>query len=67
MYALTRPEVAIPVHGERRHIVEHVKLAKKLQIPEAIEVSNGSWVHLAPGKARIIDEVQSGKLALNGS
>ena len=67
MYALTRPEIAIPVHGERRHIAEHAKLAKKLQIPEAIEVNNGSLVHLAPGKARVIDEVQSGKLALNGS
>ena len=67
MYALTRPEVAIPVHGERRHIAEHAKLAKTLQIPEAIEVNNGSFVHLAPGKAQIIDEVQSGKLALNGS
>ena len=67
MYALTRPEIAIPVHGERRHIAEHAKLAKKLQIPEAIEVNNGSLVHLAPGKARVIAEVQSGKLALNGS
>ena len=67
MYALTRPEVAIPVHGERRHIAEHAKLAKELQIPEAIEVNNGSLVLLAPGKARVIDEVQSGKLALNGS
>jgi len=67
MYALTRPEVAIPVHGERRHIAEHAKLAKKLQIPQAIEVNNGSLVLLAPGKARVIDEVQSGKLALNGS
>ena len=67
MYALTRPKVAIPVHGERRHIVEHAKLARELQIPEAIEVSNGSLVHLAPGKARVIDEVQAGKLAVNGS
>ncbi|MBT07565.1 MAG: hypothetical protein CMM32_11765 [Rhodospirillaceae bacterium] len=67
MYALTRPKIAIPVHGERRHIAEHAKLAKKLQIPLAIQVNNGSLVHLAPGKARVIDEVESGRLALNGS
>ena len=67
MYALTRPKIAIPVHGEPRHIMEHAKFARELQISQAIEVSNGSLVHLAPGKAQVIDQVHSGRLALNGS
>ena len=36
MYAWARPRIAVPVHGEKRHIREHVKLALELQIPEAI-------------------------------
>ena len=67
MYALTRPELAIPVHGERRHIAEHVKFALELQIPEAIKVSNGLLVHLAPGPAKVLGEVDSGKLGVDGS
>ena len=67
MYALTRPELAIPVHGERRHIAEHVKFSRELQIPEAIEVSNGLLVHLAPGPATVLGEVDSGKLGVDGS
>ena len=67
MYALARPRIAIPVHGERRHIAEHVKFSRELQIPEAIEVSNGLLVHLAPGPAAIIEEVYSGKLGVDGA
>ena len=67
MYSLTRPRIAIPVHGERRHIAEHVKFSRELQIPEAIEVSNGLLVHLAPGAATVLGEVDSGKLGVDGS
>ncbi|MFP6756488.1 MAG: MBL fold metallo-hydrolase RNA specificity domain-containing protein, partial [Alphaproteobacteria bacterium] len=66
MYNWVRPRVAIPVHGERRHIAEHAALARSLQIPEAVEVSNGAMVRLAPGPARIIDHVSNGRLAVDG-
>jgi len=29
-------DIAVPVHGERRHLLEHVKLAQLLQVPEAL-------------------------------
>jgi len=56
----------VPVHGERRHIVEHAAYAKSLQVPQAIAPRNGSLVRLAPGKAEIIDLVPAGRLYLDG-
>ncbi len=67
MYAWARPRIAIPVHGEQRHIREHVKLALELQVPEAIGPQNGDLVRLAPGTAAIIDEVPSGRLYVDGA
>ena len=66
MYQWVRPKVAVPVHGERRHILEHAAYAKSLQIPDAVTPRNGDLIRLAPGKARIIDEVPHGRLLLDG-
>jgi ribonuclease J len=67
MYAWLRPRVAVPVHGEIRHLTEHVRLAKSLQVPQALLAPNGSVVRLAPGPATIIDEAPHGRLMLDGS
>jgi ribonuclease J len=67
MYAWARPRIAVPVHGERRHILEHVKLAQELQIPEAIAPNNGDLIRLAPGPVALIDEVPAGRLYVDGS
>ncbi len=67
MYQWLRPRIAVPVHGERRHLVEHVAFAKSLQIPETVLAPNGSLVRLAPGPAAVIDEVESGRLHLSGN
>lgn len=67
MYSWLRPQIAVPVHGEERHLMEHVRLAKSLQIPEALHAPNGSVVRLAPGPATIIDEAPHGRLHLDGT
>lgn len=67
MYQWVRPEIAVPVHGERRHIMEHAAYAKSLQVPQAITPRNGSLIRLAPGSAEILDEVPAGRLMLDGS
>ncbi|MBW3558539.1 MAG: ribonuclease J [Proteobacteria bacterium] len=66
MYQWARPEIAIPTHGERRHLMEHVILAKELQVPQAIAPHNGEIIRLAPGRAEIIDEVPNGRLFVDG-
>lgn len=67
MYQWARPRIAIPVHGEKRHIREHVKLAQALQVPETIAPKNGDLIRLAPGPVALIDEVPSGRLFVDGS
>ncbi|HEY5072982.1 MAG TPA: ribonuclease J [Caulobacteraceae bacterium] len=65
MYRWARPRIAVPTHGERRHLLEHAALARDLQVPQAIAPRNGDMVLLAPGEARIIDEVPSGRLYID--
>src|SRR5580658_2519429 len=62
MYQWARPQIAIPTHGERRHLIEHVNLARDLQVAEAIAPRNGDMVRLAPGTAEVIDETPAGRL-----
>jgi ribonuclease J len=62
MYQWARPRIAVPTHGERRHLLEHVNLARDLQVAEALAPRNGDMVRLAPGRATIIDEVPAGRL-----
>jgi ribonuclease J len=66
MYQWANPKIAIPVHGEMRHLREHVALAKSLQVPEALMTRNGGLMRLAPGPAEVIDEVPHGRLHLDG-
>jgi ribonuclease J len=66
VYQWVRPKIALPVHGELRHMVEHAALARACQVPETIVAPNGTLVRLAPGPAEIIDHVRAGRLARDG-
>jgi ribonuclease J len=67
MYQLVRPKIAVPTHGETRHIHEHAKFARALQVPETVEAKNGSVILLAEGRALEIATVQSGYVAVDGA
>ncbi len=66
MYQWVRPQIAVPVHGEARHIHEHVALARQCQVPQAVEAANGAVIRLAPGPAEIVARVPHGRLGLDG-
>lgn len=66
MYQWARPQIAVPTHGERRHLLEHVAFAKDMQVPQALAPRNGDLIRLAPGPAEVIDEVPAGRLFLDG-
>ncbi|MBT3557953.1 MAG: ribonuclease J [Rhodospirillales bacterium] len=67
MYHLAKPQIAVPVHGEARHMIEHAKLARECQVQQAIVSENGSMISLTPGKVGVVDQVPSGRLALEGN
>jgi ribonuclease J len=66
MYQWAKPQIAVPVHGERRHILEHAAFALTLQVPQSVAPRNGDMIRLAPGEPVVIDEVPSGRLLLDG-
>ena len=66
VYQWIRPRIAVPVHGELRHMVEHAALARDCQVPETVVAPNGSLVRLAPGPAEVIDNVHVGRLVRDG-
>lgn len=66
MYQLVRPQIAVPVHGEARHLAEQAHLAKQCQVPETAVTANGDVLRLAPGRAQIVAGVPHGRLAVDG-
>ena len=68
MYNWIKPKSVIPVHGEHRHMIEHINFAKEMQVPHPIKVENGDIVRLYPGeKPEIYDKAPSGRLYVDGS
>ena len=67
MYQLARPKLAVPVHGELRHLREHARLALECQVPMAIAAENGAMIRLGPGKPQITGTVPVGRLAADGN
>ena len=67
MYQWVRPKIAVPVHGEARHLVGQAEIAKECQVPEVLVGKNGALMRLAPGPAAIVDEVWTGRLVLDGT
>lgn len=67
MYQHVRPRISIPVHGERRHLEEHARLALECQVQDAIVNENGGLIRLAPGKPEVIEQVRAGRLAWDGN
>jgi len=68
MYQWVKPNCVIPVHGEHRHMIEHINFAKEMQVPNSVQVENGDIVKLYPGnKPEIYDKAPSGRLYLDGN
>jgi ribonuclease J len=67
MYQWLRPRALVPIHGEARHLYEHVSFARECGIAHALVAENGSIVRLAPGEPEVVDRVRSGRLAFDGS
>ena len=68
MYKWVKPQCVIPVHGEHRHMSEHVSFAKEMQVPKTLLIENGDIIKILPGnKPEIIDKAPSGKVYLDGN
>ncbi len=66
MYQMIRPRIAIPVHGEARHLAAHAHLARECQVEEALVIENGDLIRLDRGGGAVVDEVPVGRIASDG-
>ena len=68
MYNWVKPKCVIPVHGEHRHMIEHINFAREMQVPYPVQVENGDIVRLSPGQfPEVYDKAPSGRLYLDGN
>lgn len=67
MYAWVRPQILVPVHGEARHLQAQAALGLECGIPKAVIPENGTLIHLASGLPKIIDQVPTGRLGIDGN
>ena len=68
MYNWIKPKCVIPVHGEHRHMIEHINFAKDMKVPYPVQVENGDIVKLSPGEKPVVyDKAPSGRLYLDGN
>jgi ribonuclease J len=67
LYAWTRPNTAIPAHGEDLHLAEHAVFAAAQGVPNVVRARNGDIVVLAPGQPAIVGQVQNGRLLKDGN
>ncbi len=66
LYGWLRPRVAVPMHGESRHLKEHAALARRFGAEKAYPVVDGEIVRLAPEPSGVIDEAPVGRRYRDG-
>ncbi|MEM8574041.1 MAG: ribonuclease J [Pseudomonadota bacterium] len=66
LYAWLKPDIAVPMHGEGRHLEAHAELAEDLGVGQVIRARNGTMVKLLPKPAAIVDDVPVGRLYRDG-
>ena len=63
---IVNPQVVIPMHGEHRHLREHVRLAEKNRRAGVLAV-NGMMVDLSGNEPRVVEYDETGRTYLDGS
>jgi ribonuclease J len=66
MYQWIRPKLAVPTHGEERHLRAHAQLARDCQVQDTLIPHDGEIIRLVPGPAEVIGQVQHGRLVIDG-
>ena len=68
IYALTKPQYAIPVHGEYRHLKRHAELAVEMGVEkENVEIlSNGTVLELSKERSKVVGHVTSQGILVDG-
>ena len=68
IYSLVRPQYAIPVHGEYRHLKAHANIAMELGIPQEniFILKSGNVLELNGEGAEVTGQVETGDILVDG-
>lgn len=68
MLQLTLPRFFVPVHGEYRHLVRHIRLAQDVGVPaeNCFLLEDGAVLELTADRARKVDSVSAGRVFVDG-
>jgi ribonuclease J len=68
IYALTKPQYAIPVHGEYRHLKAHAELAQTMGVPKenTVILSSGDVLEIDEEHAALVGKVQAQGIMVDG-
>jgi len=66
MRDLVKPQTLIPMHGEHRHLREHVKISEAAGVQGMLAV-NGMMIDLSGNKPKVAEYIETGRTYLDGS
>lgn len=66
VHRLILPDMLIPMHGEHRHLTEHVRIATESGIAAAV-APNGTMLDLTGDVPEVAEYVETGRLYLDGT
>ncbi len=69
MLGICKPKYFIPVHGERKHLQKHAKLAENMGMPKdrIMLVENGSALEISDEAIKMREKVTAGKILVDGT
>ena len=66
IHEIVSPQFLLPMHGEHRHLREHIKLAEAKGV-SCLLASNGTMVDLSGNQLKVVDHVDTGRFYLDGT
>lgn len=66
VHRLILPDMLIPMHGEHRHLAEHVRIATESGIAAAV-APNGTMLDLTGDVPEVAEYIETGRLYLDGT
>ncbi|MEO0903515.1 MAG: MBL fold metallo-hydrolase RNA specificity domain-containing protein, partial [Pseudomonadota bacterium] len=66
LHQITKPQTLIPMHGEHRHLREHVKLGGEAGLSGIVAV-NGMMIDLSGNQPTVAEYIETGRTYLDGS
>lgn len=64
LYQWVKPEIAVPVHGEREHVLANASIARRAGVARQLTGKNGDIFILSPQPAVHLKQIPTGRIAI---